>query len=102
MTLVKSFFQKLLNNILLKFKNFFALNNLKRHIIGFSIALVLLIVDIIIAYNLGYATAHKKIYEATSYVKVLIIAFGLYLLRLFLTNKKSSADIVIVLYLFLS
>ena len=101
MTLVKSFFQKLLNNILLKFKNFFALNNLKRHIIGFSISLVLLIVDIIIAYNLGYATAHKKIYEATSYVKVLIIAFGLYLLRLFLTNKKSSADIVIVLYLFL-
>lgn len=94
-------FKSFLSKITRKFKDFFAWNNLKNHIIGFAIALLLCIVDIIVAYNLGYKTPHKYIYGAGPYVTLLIISFLLYLLRLFLTNKKSSSDLIIVIYLFL-
>ena len=97
---IKNVFSKLLNNILLKFKNFFSKANLKKHIIGFSIATVLLVIDIIVAYKLGYKTEHKHIYEATPYVILLVISYLLYLIKLFLTNKKSSTDIIIILYIF--
>lgn len=89
------------NKIIKKFKDFFVWNNLKNHIIGLTIALLLCVVDIVVAYNLGYKTPHKYIYGAGPYVTLLIISFLLYLLRLFLTNKKSSSDLIIVIYLFL-
>lgn len=94
---LKNFF----NKIIKKFKDFFVWNNLKNHIIGLTIALLLCVVDIVVAYNLGYKTPHKYIYGAGPYVTLLIISFLLYLLRLFLTNKKSSSDLIIVIYLFL-
>ena len=97
----KNVFEKIFRNFLIKSKNFFSKTNVKRHLVGFIIATLLLIVDIIVAYNLGYATEHKTIYEATPYVILIIIAYGIYLIKLFLTNKKSSTDIIIILLAFL-
>ena len=93
--------KRALHGILIKFKKFFSLANLKRHIIGFSLATILLITDIIIAYNLGYFTEHKYIYDATPYVVLLAASYVIYLIKLFLTNKKSSSDIIIILFIFL-
>ena len=99
--MIANFFKKLFKIIKKKFKDFFALPNLKHHAIGFSIALGLLIIDLIVAYKLGYQTSHKRLYDAGPYAKLLIVVFLLYLFRLFVTNKKSSSDLVIVVYLFL-
>ena len=99
--MIKKVFSNILNAIILKFKSFFNKENLLKHIIGFSVATILLIVDIIVAFKMGYRTAHKTIYEANSYVTVLLIAYAIYIIRLIVTNKKSSSDIIIILYLFL-
>jgi len=92
--------KKGLHQFIIKNKEFFKLSNLKKHLLGLIIATILLISNIILAYNLGYLTNHTTLYEATPYVLLLIIAFILYLLRLYLTNKKSSSDLIIVIYLF--
>ena len=84
-----------------KSKEFFKKSNLKKHLVGFIVAISLLIIDILVAFNLGYKTPHNYIYKANYYVVVLIIAFILYLLRLFITNKKSSTDIIVIILGFL-
>ena len=84
-----------------KGKEFFKKNNLKKHLVGFLVALSLLIIDILVAFNVGYKTEHNHIYKANYYVAVLIIAFVLYLIRLFFTNKKSSTDIIVIVFGFL-
>lgn len=98
---IKEISINILDIILLKLKGFFNRNNLKNHLIGFLVATAFLIVNIIIAYKLGYRTSHNKLYSAGSYVSVLIISYVIYLIRLIITNKKSSSDIIIILYAFL-
>ena len=97
---IKYFFHKQGNTLKEKFNNFFKLANFKKHIIGLAIATILLITNIIIGINLGYMTPHNNIYEPTQYIIILIISYVLYLLRLFITNKKSSSDLIIIIYLF--
>lgn len=99
--MIKDYFLKQIRTFVNKVKSFFNPSNLKKHLIGLIVATSLLIIDIIVAYSLGYKTSHTHIYGATPYVKLLIIAYFLYLLRLFLTNKKSSSDLIIVIYGFL-
>lgn len=79
-------------------KKFFKLD--KSHFIGLAIASTLLVLDIILAFALGYSTEHKYLYDATPYVVVLIITYVLYLIRLFSTKKKSSSDLIIIIYVF--
>jgi len=83
-----------------KFKSFFSKENIKKHLIGFIIATSLLIIDIIVAFSLGYLTEHNKLYGAECYVIFMLIAYVLYLIKLFVSNKKSSTDLIIVIYLF--
>lgn len=90
--------KKLQLKILSSVKKFFTLD--KSHIIGIIIATALLAIDIIVAYGLGYYTEHKYLYFANAYVVVLIIAYVLYLLRLFATKKKSSSDLIIIIFAF--
>ena len=94
-------FKKIFNTSLLKIKSFFSKENIKRLWLGVLITTIFLIVDIVVAYNLGYKTEHTKIYSATPYVKVLVLIYFLYFIRLFFTNKKSSSDIATILYAFL-
>ena len=98
---IKDVFLNILDSIKIKFKTFFSKENIRYHLVGFLIALALLIVDIVVGYKVGYRTEHNRLYSATPYVKVLIIAFVLYFIKLFFTNKKSSTDIIIILYVFL-
>ena len=96
---IGNFFQKEFHLLNLKLKDFFKFSNIRKHLIGFIIALILLIADIVIAASLGYMTPHNNIYEPTQYIIVLVASFILYIIRLFLTNKKSSSDLIIIIYL---
>ena len=91
-------YKKILYKILDAIKKFFTLD--KTYIIGIAIASVLLVVDILVAILVGYRTEHKYIYDANVYVIILILSFILYLFRLFLTKKKSSTDLIIVILAF--
>lgn len=98
---IKNIFLNLIYSFKIKVKSFFSKENIKYHLIGFLIAVSLLITNIIVGYNVGYFTEHNKTYEATPYVIVLLIAFGLYFIKLFFTNKKSATDLIIIIYIFL-
>lgn len=98
---IKSIFLNLIYSFKIKVKSFFSKENIKYHLIGFLIAVSLLITNIIVGYNVGYFTEHNKTYDATPYVIVLLIAFGLYFIKLFFTNKKSATDLIIIIYIFL-
>ena len=100
MNTIKEFFKNQLQGFKNKTKSFFNKDNLKRHAIGFIIALTLLITVIVLAYNLDYQTAHKKLYTAKYYVTFILITYILYLIKLFLSNKKSATDLIIVVYVF--
>ncbi|MBQ7641055.1 MAG: ABC transporter permease subunit [Acholeplasmatales bacterium] len=89
-----------LESFRLKVKNFFSKENIKKHLIGFILATSLLIIDIVVAFSLGYLTEHKNIYGAECYVVFMLIAYLLYLIKLFISNKRSSTDLIIVIYLF--
>ena len=95
---MKSFIKNKALQLKIHSKDFFKKANLKKHLAGFIVALTLLVIDIIVAFNLGYKTNHTYIYKANYYVAVLIIAFVLYLFRLFVTNKKSSHDIIVIIF----
>ncbi|MBR6071283.1 MAG: ABC transporter permease subunit [Acholeplasmatales bacterium] len=97
---IKRTFIKYFHLFLIKSKNFFQFSNFKKHLVGFIVAIALLVIDIIVAYSLGYSTEHNYIYDATPYVILLVISFILYFLRLYLTNKKSSTDLIIIIYAF--
>ena len=56
---IKSSFGKLKH----KAKDFFKISNLKKHFIGLLVATLLLIIDIVVAYALGYRTEHNYIYN---------------------------------------
>ena len=98
---IKNIFLNLIYSFKIKVKSFFSKENIKYHLIGFLIAVSLLITNIIVGYNVGYFTEHNKTYDATPYVIVLLIAFGLYFIKLFFTNKKSATDLIIIIYIFL-
>ncbi len=98
---IKNIFLNLIYSFKIKVKSFFSKENIKYHLIGFLIAVSLLIINIIVGYNVGYFTEHNKTYDATPYVIVLLIAFGLYFIKLFFTNKKSATDLIIIIYIFL-
>ncbi len=98
---IKNIFLNLIYSFKIKVKSFFSKENIKYHLIGFLIAVSLLITNIIVGYNVGYFTEHTKTYDATPYVIVLLIAFGLYFIKLFFTNKKSATDLIIIIYIFL-
>lgn len=100
MNTIKEFFKNQLQGFKNKTKSFFNKDNLKRHAIGFIIALTLLITVIVLAYNLDYQTAHKRLYTAKYYVTFILITYILYLIKLFLSNKKSVTDLIIVVYVF--
>ena len=71
---IKNIFLNLIYSFKIKVKSFFSKENIKYHLIGFLIAVSLLIINIIVGYNVGYFTEHNKTYEATPYVIVLLIA----------------------------
>ena len=98
---IKNIFLNLIYSFKIKVKSFFFFFFIKYHLIGFLIAVSLLITNIIVGYNVGYFTEHNKTYDATPYVIVLLIAFGLYFIKLFFTNKKSATDLIIIIYIFL-
>ena len=98
---IKNIFLNLIYSFKIKVKSFFSKENIKYHLIGFLIAVSLLITNIVVGYNVGYFTEHNKTYDATPYVIVLLIAFGLYFIKLFFTNKKSATDLIIIIYIFL-
>ena len=97
---IKSFFGNSFHKLKVKGKDFFKISNLKKHFLGLLVATLLLIIDIVVAYAVGYRTSHTYIYNATPYVIVLIIAYILYLLKLFSSNKKSASDLIIVIFAF--
>ena len=97
---IKNFFIKHLNSFKQELKRFFKKENIKKHLIGFIIVTLLLGINIIISYCLGYQTQHNNIYKPDYYVIFLIIFYILYLIKLFISDKKSASDLMIVIYLF--
>ena len=89
-----------IKSLKLKCNYFFSKENIKNHFILFTIVTVLFGISIVLAYVLGYQTEHKTIYDPTFYVLFLGLFYILYLIKLFISNKKSSSDLMIVIYLF--
>lgn len=91
---------KIIESLKSKFNYFFSKDNIKNHIILFTVVTILFTISIVLAYTLGYQTEHNKIYEPGFYVLFLGIFYILYLIKLFVSNKKSSSDLMIIIYLF--
>ena len=89
-----------IKSLKLKFNYFFSKDNIKNHFVLFTIVTILFGISIVLAYVLGYQTEHKTIYDPTFYVLFLGLFYILYLIKLFISNKKSSSDLMIVIYLF--
>lgn len=70
----------------------------KKMYLEFAIAAALFAANIVMALVLPYYTPHKAYYDSTAYVVVLVAAFGIYTLYLFVTGKKSASDIAVVLF----
>ena len=100
MNSIKEYFIKSFKSFKNKLKQFFSKDNIKKHLIGFILVTSLLIINILIAYLLGYKTYHNKIYKADCYVVFLILSYLLYLIKLFIGDKKSTSDLMIVIYIF--
>ena len=64
----------------------------------FILATGLMIINLILASVLPYFTKHKVYYDSTAFVVVVIIAYIIYVVRLFVTKKKSVNDIAVVLF----
>ncbi len=69
--------------------------------IGLAVATILFLVNIVLTLTLPYFTEHKAYYESTPYIVLLLIAWLLYLVKLFSSKEKSASDIAIVLFAFL-
>ena len=77
-------------------KGFFKLD--RALIPEYIIATVLMITNIIFAAVFPYHTNHKVYYDSSAFVVVIIIAYLLYNLNLFLSKKKSTNDVAVVLF----
>lgn len=67
----------------------------------FAVATCLFLVNVVLTLTLPYFTEHKAYYESGPYIVLLVIAWLLYLLKLFSTKEKSASDIAVVLFAFL-
>jgi NitT/TauT family transport system permease protein len=63
-----------------------------------GVATLLFALNIILTLAMPYFSVHKAYYDSTAYIVVLVIAYLLYLLRLFRTKKNSSSDIAVILF----
>lgn len=77
-------------------KNRFKLE--KRMFFEYLLATGLMLINIILASALPYFTKHKVYYDSTAYVVVILISYIIYLIRLFITKKKSVNDVAVVLF----
>lgn len=69
--------------------------------IELTIATLLFITNIVLTLTLPYYTEHKAYYESGPYIVLLVIAWVLYLVKLFSTKEKSASDIAVILFAFL-
>lgn len=69
--------------------------------IELALATLLFIINIILTLTLPYLTEHKAYYASGPYIVLLVIAWLLYLVKLFHTKEKSSSDVAVVLFAFL-
>lgn len=97
---MKNFIRNISKSFKLKLKQFFTKENIKKHGIEFILVSLLLAIDILVAYLFQYQTEHNKIYSANLYVIFLCAFYILYLLKLFISDKKSTSDLMIVIYVF--
>ncbi|MGM9970824.1 MAG: ABC transporter permease [Anaeroplasmataceae bacterium] len=92
---IKVFFKDIYDK--LKFNK----NEFKKLLLGFIIANLLFVINLIFTISLGYRTEHKYIYSNTPYIIFLIITEIYYLFLFVLKKRKSISDVAIVLFSFL-
>ncbi len=66
-----------------------------------AVATLLFLANVVLTLTLPYFTEHKAYYESGPYIVLLVIAWLLYLLKLFTSKEKSASDIAVVLFSFL-
>ena len=77
-------------------RKFFKLD--KGTYLEFGIATLLMIINIVLTQVFPYFTKHKVYYDSAAYDVVLVIAWVLITLKLFLGKKKSTVDLGIVIF----
>lgn len=68
--------------------------------IEFGIASLLFAANIVLTLALPCFTPHKAYYDSTAYLAALVLIFVIYVLGVHVNKKKSTSDIVVVVYSF--
>lgn len=63
-------------------------------------ATLLFLVNVLLTLAMPYFTEHKAYYSSGPYIVLLVLAWLLYLVKLFTSKKKSASDIAVVLFAF--
>lgn len=81
-----------------KISSFFKLDS--KMYIELAVATLLFLVNVILALTLPYFSEHKAYYSCGAYIVLLVIAWVLYLVKLFSSKEKSASDFAVVLFAF--